>query len=311
MGRVLLAASDEDGGRRLVALKEPYATEGGECARALLRESDVRVRHVNAVPIEEVCGPADAPYGVMPYVEGVTLGKLLGGARRHGVRLSVGVVARIALDTLSGLGALHELRGSDDRLLGVVHRDVKPQNVLVGTDGVSRLIDFGLAGPPGMELPRARVVMGNLSYMAPEQLCGQAVDARTDIFALGVIMWEALAGRRLFASDEAGRAMHRVRSVPIPALDGTEPRAVALLGVCRTALEHDASRRHPSARAMADAVRVAIGEDLAEPKAVARCVASLASRALATVRALSNRCPVVVDEDPTIVSTEPVGVRPW
>src|SRR5580700_11688443 len=94
MARVLLAAADDEGGRRrLFAIKQPYATTSDWFVRALYRESSMSLRHANVVRVEEVFGPPETPYGVMPYVEGCTLNKLLGSARRRGVRLPVGVVA--------------------------------------------------------------------------------------------------------------------------------------------------------------------------------------------------------------------------
>jgi serine/threonine-protein kinase len=298
MARVLLAAAeDEAGTRRLYAIKQPHPTRGGHYARALLREGSLSIRHVNTVPIELICGSSDAPYGVMPYVEGVTFNKLLAGTRRDGVRLPATVLARIALDILAGLAALHEQRGVDGRPLGVVHRDIKPQNLLVGTDGVTRLIDFGLACPAETTLSRAHHLRGTLAYMAPEQMRGLDVDARADVFALGVVLWEALAGRRLFAPADGGPAAQRVQD--IPALDVTEPRAAALSRVCMTALERDPCRRYASARAMADAVRVVMEGALATPLQVAECVLLFASTALAATRALANGRPGLGDGDPT------------
>ncbi len=116
--------------------------------------------------------------------------------REQGQRLPLTAALRIVLDTLAGLHAAHELRGADGRPLGLVHRDVSPQNILVGVDGVSRITDFGVARAEArISSTRGSQVKGKVPYMSPEQLRAEPIDRRSDVYAAGVVLWELLTGR--------------------------------------------------------------------------------------------------------------------
>src|SRR5262249_14640153 len=143
---------------------------------------------------------------VMEYVDGVTLAALLRKVRAADDGVPIPIVAAIMGQILSGLHAAHETCDEDGRLLHIVHRDVSGQNVLVGRDGVVRVADFGVAVAAG---DVTRDVKGKLGYMAPEQLSGQPIDRRADIWAAGVLLWEMIARRRLFGG-ELGDVIRRV-----------------------------------------------------------------------------------------------------
>ena len=163
---------------------------------------------------------------VMDYVEGASLSELIpelvegaAGARPEAVSL------RIVLDACEGLGALHELTGDDGEPLGLVHRDISPANVLVGLDGVARIADFGLAKPLlAVERTTSEgALRGKLGYMAPEYIRGKSIDRRIDVFAMGIVLWEVLAGKRLFRGENDGDTLDRVQTMAPPLLADVKP----------------------------------------------------------------------------------------
>ncbi len=164
-------------------------------------------------------------------------------------------------DVLAGLHAAHELADDEGRPLGVVHRDVSPHNVHVGTDGLSRVLDFGIAKAAGRRhQTRTGEVKGKLAYMAPEQLFGEAVDRRADIYAAGVVLWEALTGRRLFDASNEGALVLQVTEGRIdpPSLFADEPVPEALDRVILKALAKKPEERWATAEDMARALTDAI-----------------------------------------------------
>src|SRR6185436_2819753 len=130
------------------------------------------------------------------------LSMLLRRSKESGVAVPVRVAVGILVDVLQGLGAAHAACDENGQALGIVHRDVSPQNVLVGADGVSRLVDFGVSKAAGrLQTTRDGQVKVKCAYMSPEQLRGREVDARTDVYAAALVLWETLTGRRLFMAD--------------------------------------------------------------------------------------------------------------
>src|SRR5262249_52866271 len=126
-------------------------------------------------------------------------------AMERGEGISPHVAVALLVEVLYGLQAAHEATNEHGERLGIVHRDVSPQNVLVGTDGVARVVDFGVAKAIGRaHTTRGGQVKGKLPYMAPEQLRGTALDARADVYSAAVVLWETLAGRRLFEGETEG-----------------------------------------------------------------------------------------------------------
>src|SRR5262249_14722189 len=151
----------------------------------------------------------------------------------------------------AGLGAAHDLLDDGGRPLGLVHRDVSPQNVLVGADGVARIVDFGIAkcreatGASGKTM--TGVLKGKVGYMSPEYVRGRPLDARSDVFGLGVVLWEALTGARLFRADNDVETMTRVTNAPAPPASRFVPGLPdAVDAVVARALEKSPSRRHAS-----------------------------------------------------------------
>src|SRR5262249_45053768 len=158
-----------------------------------------RIRHPNVAPALDVVEEQDDVYIVMEYVHGPSLALLLKRARESGEPIPIEIATGILEGALFGLHAAHEARGEEGTLLGIVHRDVSPQNMLVGADGVTRLIDFGIAkAATRMQITDPGVVKGKMGYMAPEQFLYQPVSRHSDVYASSVVLWEALTNRRLF-----------------------------------------------------------------------------------------------------------------
>jgi serine/threonine-protein kinase len=234
-----------------------------------------RVQHPNVVPILDVLDEGGEVMIVMDYVRGPSLSTLLKTMVEKGEKAPVPVIASIVCGMLAGLHAAHEAKDRQGRTLGIVHRDVSPQNVLVGVDGVSRLMDFGVAKATNrLAQTQEQQLKGKLAYMAPEQLQGGGVDRRTDVFAAAVVLWGALAGRRLFRGSDVTETMSEVLRGEIPSLslfrDDVPP---ALEAAMRRALERDREARQATAEELAEAIERAC--PLASPRAVAEWVTDL------------------------------------
>jgi serine/threonine-protein kinase len=251
------------GFRQLVAIKRPHPhlLEDPGFRDALLREARLAagIHHANVVDVRDVEVVGDAVQLVMDYIEGASLGELVRTCAAEGRALPPGVAVRVVLDACAGLHAAHELTDDAGSPLGLVHRDVSPQNVLVGIDGVARVTDFGIAkcvetSDPGTS---RETLKGKVGYMAPEYVRGEAVDRRADVFALGVVLWEALSGRRLFRGQSDAETLERVLSSTVPPVSEGSPGLAALDGVLARALHRDPALRFPTTEAMAHDLELA------------------------------------------------------
>ncbi len=261
MATVYLARlSGVAGFQRLVAIKRlhPHLAREREFVDMFLDEARLaaRIHHPNVVPIQEIGQSERGYYLVMDYIEGDTAARLFARAAQSGTNLPLEVAMRILLDALSGLHAAHVLKDDNGNPLEIVHRDVSPQNILVGIDGTSRLTDFGVARAASrLSSTRTGQLKGKLAYMAPEQARGAALDRRADIFAMGIVAWEALAFRRLFKGDGEAETLNRVLYEPIPGLRATAPHIPESLdAVVMKALDRDPEKRFSTAADFADAL---------------------------------------------------------
>jgi serine/threonine-protein kinase len=207
---------------RTVAIKRlhPHLAKEPEFVAMLTDEARVtsRIGHPNIVPTLDVVASRGELFLVMEYVPGLTLAELMKNVVRDGERIPVPIACAILAGVLRGLDAAHEARDESARSLEVVHRDVSPQNILVGADGVARLLDFGIAKAVGrLHTTRDGELKGKVAYMAPEQLGARLVDRRTDIYAASVVLWEALTGERLFGGDDAATVFGNVMQKKVPA----------------------------------------------------------------------------------------------
>lgn len=193
----------------------------------------------------------DRLFIAMEYVEGFDLSALLRRATERGVALPVEFALGIVADVLEGLDYAHRCKDEDDRPLGVVHRDVSPSNVLVSCEGEVKLCDFGIAH--ANDLVREEVseaLKGKAGYMSPEHARGEALDARADVFAAGILLWELLSGRRLYRSKDGLPLLEQARRAEIPPLRPLDvPRFSELERIVRRALAADKDERYASAAA--------------------------------------------------------------
>ncbi len=209
------------GFRRTVAAKRlmPHLTQNPDFSLMLVDEARIaaRIRHPNVVSTLDVVQTESELVLVMDYVHGESLSKLCRAAHLRGEMVPRAIAAAIIIDTLHGLHAAHEAKDERGEPLGIVHRDVSPQNLLVGADGITRIADFGIAMAAGrLHNTSDGAIKGKLSYMAPEQLNQGSVTRLTDVFAASVVLWELLTGRSLFEGKNQAETVFRVTNGPIP-----------------------------------------------------------------------------------------------
>lgn len=211
-----------EGFSRTVAAKRlhPQFTEDAELLRMFLDEARIasKVHHPNVVPMLDVVQSGTEVILVQEYVHGVPLDKLLRAMCQQKKTLPTGMVIAIMAGVLAGLHAAHEATDELGQPLQIVHRDVSPQNVIVGVDGIPRLLDFGVAKAAlSGHVTRAGVFKGKLAYTSPEQLQGVVTQA-ADIYAASVVLWEALAGRRLYRATNEAELVAAVMAGSLPGL---------------------------------------------------------------------------------------------
>jgi eukaryotic-like serine/threonine-protein kinase len=250
---------------RSVAIKRLHAhfAKDPEFVKMFLDEARLaaRITHPNVVATLDVVQSGEELFLVMDYVRGLALSQLLRAARRAGERMPPLIATGIVAGALHGLHAAHEAKNEVGQRLDIVHRDVSPQNVLVGTDGVARVLDFGVAKAAGrMQETRDGQLKGKLSYMAPEQIQGAAVTRRTDVYAASVVLWETLTGERLFKGDNEANVLAKVLAgaVPPPSLVSTGLSS-SLDRVVLRGLAPEPGSRYATAREMAQDLDAAFG----------------------------------------------------
>lgn len=293
LGRALGAHGFE----RRVAIKacHPHLLDDEARRHALVDEARVaaRIRHPNVVATLDVVPRDGSLLIVMEYVEGVTLAELLSNEEP----LPVPVALRIVLDVLAGLDAAHAL--------GVIHRDVSPQNVLVGAPGVAKLADFGVSKSEGRLVASTETgeVKGKLGYVAPEVYRGEPVTPRADVYAVGVVLWEALAGRRLFEGASHASVMQRVLRGTIPPLMAArEDVPMELDAVLARATARDTAGRFAGAEELARAL-----ESLAVPPAAPREVARYVRAMMKASGVEESVPPPPLEVTPVRRATRPPG----
>ena len=267
-----------DGAGGLVAIKcpHPHVLEDARQRAALLREADIAstLDHPNLVrvlAIEETAEAGRELELVLDYVDGAALGTLLVAEARRGGRMPPAVAVRIVLDACAGLAAVHAR--------GLVHRDVSPQNILVGVDGLARVTDFGLAKAlyEGAPSTTQGTLKGKLGYMAPEYVSRSRLSAGVDVFALGVVLWEALATSRLFRGDNEAQTLDRVLREDAPPLATVVDASLAPFDpVIASAVAKEPEARYASAEAFGVALADAAARSgmLASPAEVGAYVAA-------------------------------------
>lgn len=237
MGTVDLVVKRGNRFRRVYAMKRlrPEYASDSEVRTMFLDEGHLcgLLRHPNVVSVLDVGQDAEGPYMVMEYVDGLTCSDIARDALRRDTLVPEQVVLRIIAQAARGLKSAHDLRDPRGKLLEVVHRDISPQNILIGYDGLARLSDFGVARSSNRDTEtRSGVLKGKISYTAPEVLRFEPASRQSDHFALGVVLWELLAARRMYRG-ELREVARQICNEPVPDIDevrtDVHPAVVELL----------------------------------------------------------------------------------
>jgi serine/threonine protein kinase len=253
MGVVHLAMSrGPQGFTKLVVLKmmRRQLANDFESRRMFLEEARItaRLTHPNLVDVYEVTDYGEMPTIVMEYLEGQTLAALMYGSAtptKPSRRLLLYVLTKV----LAGLGAAHDLRDFDGTPLHLIHRDASPHNIFVLYDGQVKVLDFGIAKAERSEVEtQAGTLKGKIRYMPPEQLLHLSQDRRVDIFAVGVALWEALAGQRLWGARTDDEVVRELSARRLPAMPADVDVPPDLAAICARALAPEPSDRYPTAQ---------------------------------------------------------------
>ena len=243
-----------EGFKKTVAIKRvlPHLSEKKQFIGMFLDEArlSAHLSHSNCVQVFDI-GVGDNTYFiVMEFVDGADLKAIIDQARRGGKPFPLELGALICLRICEGLSYAHEAGDGHGHTLGIVHRDMSPPNVLITRHGEVKIVDFGLAKANSqLEKSEPGIIKGKFSYLSPEAALGQPIDHRTDIFAVGIILWEMLAGRRLFLGDSDLDTVRQVQAARIPPIKQFHPHATPELErVLAKALARDPQQRYQSAR---------------------------------------------------------------
>ena len=255
MAEVFKASSTSlKGFQKLVAIKRvlPSLTQNDRFVRMFLDEAKIALplNHTNIVQTFDLGLASDTYFIVMEYVSGTDLKEIIQSLGDEGRRLGIEEIAYIALEICKGLAHAHEQTNSDGEPLHIVHRDISPPNILLSRDGEVKITDFGLAKAKSQaELTDPGVVKGKFGYLSPEAAHGEDIDERTDIFAVGILLWEMLTGERLFLGESDYETLQLVRKADVPPIGSYGRQAPdPLRRIVRRALTKDPRKRYQTAR---------------------------------------------------------------
>jgi len=250
-----------------------------------------RLLHPNVVEVLDVVEQGQELLIVMEYVHGVSVAGLLADALSAGCKLPPSVVAGILVPALHGLHAAHEATDDEGHPIGLVHRDFSPQNIMVSSEGQAKILDFGIArAQTHVHVTLAGMLSGKFAYFSPEQALAGVMDRRTDVFAAGIVLWEMLAGARLFGAPDITDAatLHRVLNHPVRPPSAVNPDVPNTLdNLVLHALERAPERRFASARAFA--LELEAATEVASPSTVAEWVERMCAKRLALLSRTLNR----------------------
>lgn len=214
-----------------------------------------RLSHRNVIQTFEAGNDGGGYFLAMEYVDGQPLSRVLTQVKREGKSLEPRLAARICSDALNGLHYAHDLCDFDGSPLQIVHRDVSPQNIMLTYDGMVKLVDFGIAKAVGTTATAHGVFKGKVAFMAPEQVLGDNVDRRADLFAAGIVLWESVTGKPLMAEENPAKTLYNLMNKAIPRASEANPEVPSALDeIIARALERDVTKRFQTAKEMRDAL---------------------------------------------------------
>jgi serine/threonine protein kinase/CheY-like chemotaxis protein len=244
------------GFQKIVAIKRilPHFSDNEDFVTMFIDEAKLaaQLTHPNIVQIFDLGKAGSSYYIAMEYVNGRDLRTLLKKVREHGLPFPEQVAAFVVMKVAAALDYAHRKRGFDDRELKLVHRDISPQNVILSTDGAVKLVDFGIAKAASKASHTlAGALKGKLLYMSPEQATGQPLDNRSDLYSLGLVLFELLTGERCFQADSELGVLDKVRQGRIADLATLNPTVSRdMAAIVARALQKGVDHRYPSARFM-------------------------------------------------------------
>jgi serine/threonine-protein kinase len=258
MAEVCLArAGGANGIAKFFAIKRilPQFAESPEFIEMFKDEAKIAVNlnHSNIVSIHEFGVQEQQFYLVMDYVEGRNLRQILNKMKKSSMQFSIDQISYVIKEVAAGLDHAHRcLDGNTGKPLNITHRDMSPQNVMISFEGEVKIVDFGIAKAESqVENTRAGTLKGKFGYMSPEQAEGQSIDLRTDIFSLGIVLWELLANDRLFSANNELNTLRKIRDCQIPSLRKINPNIHAELErITQKALARDRNLRYQTAAAL-------------------------------------------------------------
>jgi serine/threonine-protein kinase len=281
-----------------VKLLLPHLVEDERLVKMFLQEARLgaQLSHANVVQVFDVGFEHDRYFIVMELVRGVSLSTLIAGLSGAQERLPADVLAYVGRCLCDGLHVAHEQKGADGKPLHFVHRDVTPHNVLISTDGAVKLTDFGIARvAEGDRLSRPGLVLGKLSYLSPEQLLGQPVDARTDVFAAGATLFHLAALEKPFeAATGPTLDPMRLPLVPLRVLRPDLPKPFA--EAIERAMHPELAQRFSSARELRNALPVPSPE---APELLGALIRRVCAAALIDLETKTERATVAVPQTET------------
>lgn len=312
MAEIYLARRQGSSKREVSVLKRilPHLAEDEHFVTMFRDEAELasKLLHPNVCRVDALDHHSGTWFIEMEYLHGIALSRIMTQLAKMNKMLDPRIVTGIIVQACEGLHHAHELRGPDDQLLNVVHRDVSPPNIMITDTGVVKLLDFGIAKARGANSKtRTGTVKGKNAYMSPEQILGRPLDRRSDIFALGTVMYELLAIKRLFQRDSDFLTFKAITEEPIPDIKERRPDlAPALRSVITQALARDPHGRFGSAKTFADAIRAAMAP-LGGPATRSELSKFLAADFSDELAARAEILAAAAEATPSTIGTEPTG----
>lgn len=307
MGEIFLARQAIAGVDRLVVLKRllPGLSENAELVAMFVDEARIaaNLAHPGIVQVHEFGEDTQGCFIVMEYVAGHHVGQVISRALRERTQIAIRIGAFIVYEVARALDHAHHACDSDGSPLEIVHRDISPSNVLVSFRGDVKLMDFGIARAANRAHRTSDgSIRGKFAYMAPEQIESRHIDARSDVFAAGILLWELTLGRRLFTGPSDLETIRAVLEQPIPRPTSIDPAyPPALEAVAMAALERDHGRRLASAAQLAADLKTYLRANPTDRDDVAALMTELFPGDAAASERLDERAPARPGDVPTVI----------